>query len=82
MSTRNVAIPHQLIVQLNSGLMQYRAPVLLAKVENVVDNDTGKALYDPTVSTVPMAGDTMTPELLAALNLQLAAIGYKLSKVE
>ena len=81
MTTTALIIPHQFIVQFDSGIRQYPAPVNLSKVENVI-NEHGQSLYQPTITSSPMAESTMTPELLEALNIKLQAIGYKLVKDE
>ena len=75
-------IPTQFVLQLPNDLQppQWGAPALLCGVSVVVDG-TGKPIYQPAYVQRPIGQADITPEILEALNTQLAAIGYHLAKV-
>ena len=75
-------IPTQFVLQLPNDFQppQWGAPALLCGVSVVVDG-TGKPIYQPAYVQRPIGQADITPEILEALNTQLAAIGYHLAKV-
>lgn len=59
---------------------QWGAPVLLTQVGLVVD-DKGNAVYQPAYSQMPAAPSDITDELLAQLQVQLAAVGLTVARL-
>lgn len=76
-------IPTQFVLQLPNDFQppQWGAPVLLCGLSVVVD-DAGKPVYQPAYIQRPISQADLTPDILQALNNQLAAIGFKLERVE
>ena len=74
-------IPYQVIIQLPNSIQppHWEAPVLLAGAQVVTDVD-GNPVYQPAHQQRPMADDEFGPEMLDAINGQLAKLGMVLSK--
>lgn len=81
--SQSAFIPTQFVVQFQNDFQppQWGAPVLLCGLSVVVD-DAGKPVYQPAYIQRPISQADLTPDILQALNNQLAAIGFKLERVE
>lgn len=77
-------VPTQFIVQLLNDIQPPQfggAPALICGAHVVVDVE-GKPLYAPAYMQKPAGSYDFTPEILEAINTQLAKVGLVLSKVQ
>lgn len=81
--TQSVFVISQFVVQIENNFQppQWGAPVLIGGVQVVVDA-TGNPVYQPAYQNKPVGAADFTPEVLEAVNHQLAKVGLTLSKVQ
>lgn len=70
-------------VQMPNPLMQmsFGMPVYMTHLQTITDAD-GKQVGNPLPQQTPIIPSDVTPELLDAINTQLATIGLKLGKID
>lgn len=80
--SQSAFVPTQFVVQLLNDFQppQWGAPVLICGAHLVID-DKGQPLYQPSYRQQPAGNSDFTPEILEAVNTQLAKVGLVLSKV-
>lgn len=69
-----IQIPNQLVN------MAFGHPVFMTHLQTLTDAE-GKQIAHPTQQQTPVVPADMTPEMLDAINAQLASIGLTMSKV-
>lgn len=81
--SQSAFIPTQFIVQLLNDFQQpqWGAPALICGAHMVIDGQ-GQPLYQPAYMQKPAGAEDFTPEVLEAINTQLAKVGLVLSKVQ